>query len=36
MTGNDGPCVALAEDLIAAIEGLPDGPFWAVDVLKGL
>ena len=35
MTSNDGSCVALAEELITAIEGLPDGPFWVDDLLKG-
>ena len=35
MTGNDGSCVALAEELIAAVEGLPEGPFWVADVLEG-
>ena len=35
MAGNDDSCVALVEELIAAIEGLPDGPFWVDDLLKG-
>ncbi|MYD93135.1 MAG: hypothetical protein F4Y02_05465 [Chloroflexi bacterium] len=35
MTGNDDPCVALAAQLIAAIDELPDGPFWVNDLLTG-
>lgn len=35
MTGNEDSCVALAEDLIAAIDGLPAGPFGVMDVMNG-
>ena len=35
MAANDDSCIALVEELIAAIDGLPDGPFWVSDVLNG-